>query len=742
MKKHLIFMFAILVLSLVSAFAQEAIRLGEAKFHVGDNMEWKSADFNDSRWQMLSTGKTWDAQGITNNNAYAWYRFHFVLPEEMLRSSDMKETLRIALGEIDDVDEAYLNGMLVGKTGSMPQDKDGYQSAWNADRVYAVSAKDKAVRWGQENVLAVRVYNGGAPGGMFLGAISVSVPSVVDDLAVDFKETKVKDKQIGSVILRNTSRKAQKGMLHVEMVDAETEETVSSRDVKVALKGKAYMQTDFAYDIRSHVIMRVTYKDNGTGRSVVREYSPAYILTPAAPLAPRYNGPLVYGVRPGSPVIFRIPTSGERPMRFSVKNMPEGLQLDAEQGVLSGSVKERGTYKLLITAENAKGRMEQELALKVGDKMALTPPMGWNSWNCWGLSVSQERVMSSASAIIEKGLADYGYSYINVDDAWESAERNADGTIGTNGKFPDMAGLGTWLHEHGLKFGIYSSPGDRTCGGYLGSLGHEKQDAETFNAWGVDYLKYDWCGYYKVFDADADKSVAAYVRPYLLMEKYLREQPRDIFYSLCQYGMADVWKWGHAVDANSWRTTGDITDTWESLYDIGFVRQRELYRYAQPGHWNDPDMLIVGKVGWSDNLRDTRLTPDEQYSHISLWALLASNMLIGCDVAQIDDFTIGLLCNNEVNAVNQDILGQQAKCEVEEDGLQIWKRPLYDGSYAIGIFNLSDRRQVISLDKYLPVLGISRIKGVRDLWRQQDLNADALDFRISSHGVKMLKVRY
>ena len=163
--------------------------------------------------------------------------------------------------------------------------------------------------------------------------------------------------------------------------------------------------------------------------------------------------------------------------------------------------------------------------------------------------------------------------------------------------------------------------------------------------------------------------MAAYVRPYLKMEEYLRAQPRDIFYSLCQYGMADVWTWGHAVDANSWRTTGDITDTWKSLYNIGFERQTELWPYAGPGHWNDPDMLVVGKVGWSDNLRDSRLTPDEQYTHISLWSLLAANMLIGCDLAQIDDFTFNLLCNNEVNAVNQDILGRQARQDAFEDGM-------------------------------------------------------------------------
>lgn len=350
--------------------------------------------------------------------------------------------------------------------------------------------------------------------------------------------------------------------------------------------------------------------------------------------------------------------------------------------------------------------------------------------------------MSSAQALIDKGLADYGYSYINVDDAWEAAERNADGTISTNEKFPDMKGLGDWLHSNGLKFGIYSSPGDYTCGGYLGSLDHERQDAETYNSWGVDYLKYDWCGYSRKFAKENSKTVAAYVRPYLLMQQYLRDQPRDIFYSLCQYGMADVWEWGRFVDANSWRTTGDITDTWASMYNIGFVQQVEVQPYGGPGHWNDPDMLIVGKVGWSSNLRDSRLTPDEQYTHISLWTLLASNMLIGCDIAQMDDFTLKLLCNREVNFVNQDILGIQAKREVKDGGVQIWRRPLADGSYAVGIFNTGSENMKVDFSKYFKELGIKNLKSARDLWRQQDLDPSQTTYFIPTHGVKYLKVTY
>ena len=256
----------------------------------------------------------------------------------------------------------------------------------------------------------------------------------------------------------------------------------------------------------------------------------------------------------------------------------------------------------------------------------------------------------------------------------------------------------------------------------------------------MDYLKYDWCGYGREYDKEKTHTVASYIRPYMLMERFLREQPRDIFYSLCQYGMGKVWEWGEFVDANSWRTTGDITDTWSSLYSIGFRQQAKLQPYAKPGHWNDPDMLIVGKVGWSNNLRDSRLTADEQYTHISLWTLLAANMLIGCDISQMDDFTLALLCNNEVNAVHQDLLGRQAQPEIIDGDVQVWVRPLADGSHAIGFFNLGTEGKRIDCAPYFAKLGI-KASAIRDLWRQQDLDVTDVKWYIPSHGVKYVRVK-
>lgn len=740
MRKNILLSACLVAVSLLCTHAQ-GLKLAEAKFAVGDDARWKNLSFDDSSWKTLSVKKPWNEQGVANPNNYAWYRMRFTMPQSMLEASDLKEVVKFNMGKIDDADEVYLNGVLIGKTGRGAKDKGGYESLWDKERVYTVKAKDGPVKWGQENVLAVRVYNGNDPGGMSGNGVTVSVPSRADGLHLKFSQKAYGQSPVCSAVYTNDFNAAQKGCLTITVTDTETGKTLSAKSYRLSLKSKGRKAFDIAYDRGKCVEIAMDYVDNYTGRTFSSKHIPQYILTPSAPATPRYNGPVVYGVRPGSPVIFRLPVSGVRPMKFSVRNLPDGLKLDSENGIISGSLKEQGEYDMTFVAENSKGRMEQPFTIKVGQKIALTPPMGWNSWNCWGLSVSQEKVISSAQAIIDKGLADYGYSYINVDDAWEAPQRNADGTIAVNEKFPDMKGLGDWLHSHGLKFGIYSSPGDLTCGNYLGSLGHEEQDAKTYNSWGIDYLKYDWCGYWRVFEKENDRSIAAYVRPYLLMEKYLREQPRDIFYSLCQYGMGDVWKWGHAVDANSWRTTGDITDTWASLYDIGFVRQAELYPYAGPGNWNDPDMLIVGKVGWSANLRDTRLTPDEQYTHISLWTLLASNMLIGCDVAQMDEFTLSLLCNNEVNAVNQDVLGRQAKREVLDGDVQIWKRPLSDGSYAIGVFNLGDENMTVDFGKYLDRLGIKRLTAVRDLWRQKDISTTDLKYFIPTHGVKYIKVK-
>ncbi len=739
MMKQTLFMLALAGTMSLSSFAQD-VSLENAKFHAGDDMSWAGENVDESGWRDIKNTMTWTAQGIKIENGFGWYRYHVTIPKSMLEKSDLKETVDFNMAKIDDADEVYLNGKLIGKTGSFPKDPNGYHSNWNAQRIYRVKANSSLIKWDADNVIAVRCYNAGDPGGMFAGPIKVRVPNTIDNLSISIKEAAGSQ---GVVTLDSKMQATKSGDFAVKVEDPETGKVLSEKTMKVSVNEKKNRVISIPYDNHQMVRIVSTFTESKTGLSIESKYIPKYILTPAAPAEPRFNTTPLYGVRPGSPIHFRFGVSGDRPMKITSDDLPAGLAINPDNGALSGSLEKPGSYTFTVKAKNAKGEQSQKFTIRCGSKIGLTPPMGWNSWNCWGLSVTQDKVISSAKALIEKGLADYGYCYMNIDDGWEAPKRNADGTIAVNEKFPSMKDLGDWLHSEGLKFGIYSSPGDLTCGGYLGSIDHELQDAESYNSWGIDYLKYDWCGYGRKHAKEPDRqTVASYVRPYLLMEGYLRQQPRDIFYSLCQYGMADVWKWGESVDANSWRTTGDITDTWESLYSIGFEQQVELYPYAKPGHWNDPDMLIVGKVGWSNNLRDSRLTPDEQYAHISLWSLLASNMLIGCDIAQIDDFTINVLCNNEVNAVNQDILGKQAQRVVQDGAIQIWARPLSDGAYAVGIFNVGTTDARVDFKKYFSQMGISSLKAARDLWRQKDLSTSDVNYFIPTHGVKFLKVKY
>jgi alpha-galactosidase len=475
----------------------------------------------------------------------------------------------------------------------------------------------------------------------------------------------------------------------------------------------------------------------------------AYILTPPVPETPRINGPSVTGASPGKDFIFKIPVTGKRPLTYNVANLPRGLHLDPANGVISGKAPAQGEYRVNIEVTNELGEAQKVLKIITGQGLALTPPLGWNSWNCWGLSVDDAKVRAAADAFINSGLADHGWTNINIDDGWEAPERNAAGEIVTNEKFPDMKGLCDYVHSQGLKIGIYSSPGPLTCGGFLGSYEHEGQDAQSWANWGIDYIKYDWCSYGKIAKND---SLDELQKPYILMRKMLDKAGRDIIYSLCQYGMGDVWEWGAQVGGNVWRTTGDITDTWESMAGIGFI-QDAASPYAGPGHWNDPDMLVVGKVGWGPSLHPSKLTPDEQYTHISLWSLLASPLLIGCDLAQLDPFTMNLLTNDEVLAINQDELGKAATIAKKGDGYQVWARPLTDGSMAVGIFFTGGQSPVDAfswdggiskrkLELNWSDLGISGEYTVRDVWRQKDIGkfSGVFTAEVPFHGVVLVKL--
>lgn len=362
---------------------------------------------------------------------------------------------------------------------------------------------------------------------------------------------------------------------------------------------------------------------------------------------------------------------------------------------------------------------------KVADNgSARTPPMGWNSWNKFAGRVDDRAVRGMADAMATNGMKDVGYVYVNIDDTWEG-DREKDGNITTNKKFPDMKALADYVHSKGLKIGIYSSPGPNTCAGYEGSYGHEEQDAKRYAEWGIDYLKYDWCGARNLYKDEEMQAV------YQIMGEALLRVGRPILYSLCQYGRSEVWKWGPEVGGNTWRTTGDIRDTWESMSKIGFA-QDGLAPYAAPGHWNDPDMLEIGNGGMTD---------DEYRTHMSLWSILAAPLLAGNDLRSMSPAILEILTNREVIAVNQDKAGKQGRRVAQSGEQEVWVRPLADGGHAIGMFNRSAAPATVSLKWAELGLKASPKKG-RDLWTHRDVLFDGAEYSatVPSHGVVMLRV--
>lgn len=474
---------------------------------------------------------------------------------------------------------------------------------------------------------------------------------------------------------------------------------------------------------------------------------PRKILTPPEPLTPRINGARVFGARPGNPFLFYVPVTGERPIKVTAQGLPKGLNLDSGTGIITGTTPTAGTYVVKLTATNTKGSASREFKIVAGETLALTPPMGFNSWNQYNRRVTQAIMSTQAQAMASSGLRDHGYMYVNIDDFWEvqnkadwdpklhGVERDpATGKINSNARFPDMKGFADECHKLGLKAGLYSTPGPTTCGGCVGSWQHERQDAERFAEWGFDYLKYDWCSYNHVVQKgdSSDKEYA--MKPYAVMDEHLRAQKRDIVYSLCQYGMANVWEWASEVHGNTWRTTGDIGGSWGSMSRFGF-QQGGHEPYVKPGCWNDPDMMTVGYMGHYSPLDD-----DEQYTEMSLWCLLAAPLLLGCDLTRIDEFTHNLLCNDEVLEVNQDPLGRMASCIATRGETKVYAKEMEDGSLAVGLFNLGD--ETVPVSTTWSELKLTGPQTVRDLWRQKDLgkHADGFSADIPRHGCMVIRV--
>jgi len=719
------------------------IILKSAQFKTGDDNTWSNPSFDDSGWAKIDPTKNWEKQGFENYDGMAWYRFKVTIPSELKNTANWKDSLNFNLGMIANADESFLNGVQIGKTGAIPvagaATTNRFRNTGNVKRNYRVASTNPAIKWDQENVIAIRVYNNRGNGGLTSAPV-INMLERITGLKIAYNQNAfnfMPGRVSKSIVVQNTFGTNISGTFSIKAI-TDNNKIMYAATAPVTLGAGQSKDFPVAVDDTSRVSIQYTFTETGTKQiTTVTEVSP-YILTPAVSPMPRINGAKVFGIRPGSPFIFKIPATGKAPLTYSVQNLPKGLMVDAQTGVISGTAPTKGDYKMTFVVKNSLGQAKGDFTVKVGDLLALTPPMGWNSWNAWGLTVSDEKVRSSTNSLLQNGLQNHGWTYMNIDDGWERPTRADNGEIVTNEKFPDMKGLGDYLHQNGLKFGIYSSPGPKTCGGYLASYQHELQDATSYAKWGVDYLKYDMCSYLDIIGKDT--TLAAAQKPYFVMRDALTQQNRDIVYSLCQYGSKNVWTWGRQVNGNLWRTTGDITDNWGSLYNIGFRQQEKTTAYTAPGSWNDPDMLIIGYVGWG-NQHNTQLNPDEQYTHISLWSILSAPLLLGCDLSKLDAFTLNLITNDEVIAVDQDPKASPAKRVVKTDDYEVWVKDLEDGSKAVGLFNISGNSLPVSID--WKALGISGNYAIRDLWRQKDLPKSDKSFTstVASHGVRLVKVK-
>jgi alpha-galactosidase len=487
------------------------------------------------------------------------------------------------------------------------------------------------------------------------------------------------------------------------------------------------------------------------------------ILTPKPSPKPRINGAKVFGVRPGHPILYTIAATGERPMKFSATGLPDGARLDGEKGRISGAIAKRGTYRVMLRAENALGRAERELRIVVGDDICLTPLLGCNTWGGWGSKVTDANLRAAAEAMVRLGLINHGWQYINIDDGWQGKRGGKHNAIQPNEKFPDMRALTDSIHSLGLKAGIYSTPWATSYAGFVGGSSDDPQgawekpkrprdswrcgkhffeanDARQWAEWGFDYAKYDW----------GIDSVELTRR----MANALAAQDRDIVLELSNSVPLKL-----AADCvglcQLTRTTGDLIDLWDrsqmdasvSRWAVGIrevMLQHDAYApFQRPGHWNHACNLRVGLLGgWRDKpLTPSRLTPDEQYSHISLWCLWSSPMIIGTPIERLDEFTLSLLTNDEVLEINQDPLGKQAVRTEIANGGEILIKELEDGSKAVGIFNPGSAAAKLTVT--WSQCGVSGKQRIRDLWRQKNLGVFEKEFSavVQSHGVALVKVK-
>ena len=502
-----------------------------------------------------------------------------------------------------------------------------------------------------------------------------------------------------------------------------------------------------------------TYREGRVGQRRILNYvivRPYYEETPlpAKGEAPRFNHPRVFGVRPGSPDIFRLPVSGTRPMTFAAEGLPDGVTLDAATGVLSGATRQAGTNAVRFTVSNAFGTCRQDFRLVVGPEFQLTPPMGFNTFGGLGCGdrLTDASVRAGVRALLAK-LADHGYSYCNVDDGWQGERGGPLNALQPNGKFGDMKALGDYIHSFGLKFGLYSTPYVTSYAGFPGSSSlypdrntefgkvpkdvgpylFDEQDAKQAVAWGCDYYKYDW----KMRIPEWGTNVVKKYRSVDLAERmggFFRAADRDVCFENSHH--VDFGLMERLTAAGSLtRVDGDLMDVWSKaqlpnrpwlgVRDLWLVQRDAKWRTMnRPGHWNMPCPLRLGLMGgWEAAdypLHPTRLTREEQIAHFSLWCLWASPIIVGAPIDKLDDFTLRILTNDEMIAINQDPLGLQAE-ERRVDWGEVLVKRLENGDVAVGLFNPSDEVHDKQVKFDFKLAGFDGPVKVRDLWRHCDL---------------------
>lgn len=453
---------------------------------------------------------------------------------------------------------------------------------------------------------------------------------------------------------------------------------------------------------------------------------------------PVFHGAAQVGQRPNTEFVYAIPTTGERPIQFTVSGFPEGLQVDAQSGIIRGTAPAKGRYTINVSATNKQGNSQYAFTLICGDTLSYTPPMGWNSWNVFAKNIDEKLLLEIADAMVKNGMRDVGYQYINIDDYWHAEARDSAGNpVPDPVKFPNGIGyVAEQLHQRGLRLGIYSDAGTKTCGKCFGSYTYETTDANAYARWKVDLLKYDFC-----FVPWKKKEALS---RYQAMGKALRQTDRSIVYSICNWGLFKPWQWAAEAGGQYWRTTPDIFDNWKggnpfmmSVLKI-LKRQRGLEKYAGPGRWNDPDMLIVANNG-TGNATSAKgiykgLTRTQYQTHFALWCLLHSPLLASNDLRNMKEEDLAILTHPGLIQINQDALGQQAVYKGKTKGLWIYTKQGQHNQYVV-VFNPSAATKSIPVSNVKRLAGATTFNPVKEVMQMQPIQQMPETITCEPHGI-------